>query len=341
MAAIFISHAVADTKFAKLLTDFLKEAIGVPHDEIFCSSVAGHGVPVTRDFNKHMKEQIQRPELVLLLMTPSYMESAFCLMELGAAWAQSHKTLPIVVPTVSFSEVTKTLGLVQALDITKQSAVIDVRKVVQATKIVLEKRDDHVWENKKAEWVKASKKVVGNLAPATKVGAADYQVALATIEEQQSEIIGLEKLVDDKDSLIEKLKAAKDKADVKAILKEAQGANDPEAIFDELMTNVTESLPSVARVVKMHIIMDHYGKASKIDWDNDRQEFEDAIQRNVLNNDDGSSVAWNKKSMPMLQKALKALDKFLDGEEGEAFINSRSTDEPTESDDRDFWDRYI
>lgn len=341
MAAIFISHAVADTKLAKLLTDFLKEAIGVPHDEIFCSSVAGHGVPVTKDFNNYMKQQIQQPKLVLLLMTPSYMESAFCLMELGAAWAQSHNTLPIVVPPVSFSEVTKTLGLIQALDITKQSAVIDVRKAVQATNIALENRDDHVWENKKAEWVKASKKVVVKLAPATKVGAADYQKALDTINEQQGEITGLEKLVDDKESLIEKLKAAKDKADVKAILKEAQGANDPEAIFDELMANVTEALPSVARVVKMHIIMDHYGKASKIDWDNDRQEFEGAIQRNVLNNDDGNSVAWNRKSMPKLEKALKALDKFLASEEGEAFAKSRPADEPTESDDREFWDRHI
>lgn len=41
MAAIFLSHAVADKKLAKLFTDFLKEAIGIPHDEIFCSSIEG------------------------------------------------------------------------------------------------------------------------------------------------------------------------------------------------------------------------------------------------------------------------------------------------------------
>ena len=70
MAAIFLGHAVADTKLAKLLTDFLKGAIGVPHDEIFCSSVEGHGVRTTEDFNKYIKEEIQQPELVILLERP-------------------------------------------------------------------------------------------------------------------------------------------------------------------------------------------------------------------------------------------------------------------------------
>ena len=341
MAGIFVSHAVADTKLAQLLTDFLKEAIGVPHDEIFCSSVAGHGVPVTEDFNKYMKQQIQHPELVLLLMTPAYMESSFCLMELGAAWAQSHKTLPIVVPPVSFSEVTKTLGLIQALDITKPSAVIDIRKAVKANKITLEKRDDHVWEIKKTEWVKNSKKVVAKLKGSTKVAAEDHQIALDTISEHLDEIRGLEKLVDDKEILIEKLKGVKDKTAVNAILKEAAGDEDPEEIFDELMTDVKSSLPSVARVVQMHILMDHYGKAAKIDWFNERQEFEDAIQRNVLRNDEGTSVAWDKKSLPKLQKALSALDEFLSSEEGRAFSDSRPAAAPTDSDDREFWEQYI
>ncbi|QIO43083.1 toll/interleukin-1 receptor domain-containing protein [Rhizobium leguminosarum bv. trifolii] len=341
MAAIFLSHAVADTKLAKLLTDLLKEAIGVPHDDIFCSSVDGHGVPMTEDFNKYMKEQIQEPQLVFLLMTPSYLESAFCLMELGAAWAQSHKTLPIVVPPVAFGEVTRTLGLIQALDITKQSSVIDLRKAVKATDINLEKRDDHVWENKKAEWIKASKKIIGKLPGAKKVPAADHQAALETIEEQKGEIEGLEKLVDAKDDLIEKLKAAKNKDAVKAIMKASSGDDDPEEVFDELISGVKSALPSVARLVQIHIIMDHYNKAAKIDWFNERSEFEDAIQRNIINNDEGYSVAWDRKKLSKLQKALVALDHFLDSDEGEAFMDSHAAGSPTESDDRDFWDQYI
>ncbi len=89
MSEIFISHAVADHKLAKLLVDFLKEAIGVPTSAIFCSSVKGHDIPLGEDFNDYIKQRIQNPKLVMLLMTPAYVESSFCLMELGAAWAQS------------------------------------------------------------------------------------------------------------------------------------------------------------------------------------------------------------------------------------------------------------
>ncbi|NKW80262.1 TIR domain-containing protein [Ochrobactrum pecoris] len=296
---------------------------------------------MTEDFNKYMREQIQQPKLVLLLMTPSYMESAFCLMELGAAWAKSHTTLPIVVPPVSFSEVTRTLGLIQALDINKPSSVIDLRTAVKSTNIDLEKRNDHVWENKKAEWIKAAKKAIKKLPGAKTVHAADHQTVLDEIEDLKEEIIGLEKLVDDKDALIEKLKAAKDKASVDEIMKAASGQADPEKVFDEHISAVKSALPAVSRLVKMHIIMDHYDKASRIDWFNERSEFEDAIQRNVINNDEAHSVAWGKQKLTQLREALLALDNFLRSEEGQNFIKSRPIGTATESDDRDFWDEYI
>jgi len=96
MTDIFVSHAVTEKPPAKLPVDFLKEAIGVPASAIFCSSVKGHHIPLGEDF---------------LLMTPAYMESSFCLTELGAASAQSAKSLALVVPPIEFDAVTKTLGL--------------------------------------------------------------------------------------------------------------------------------------------------------------------------------------------------------------------------------------
>jgi hypothetical protein len=50
MSEIFLSHAVADQRLEKLLVDFLKEAIGVPNNTIFCSGVKGHDIPLGEDF---------------------------------------------------------------------------------------------------------------------------------------------------------------------------------------------------------------------------------------------------------------------------------------------------
>ena len=133
MTEIFISHATADKAIAKLLVAFMKEAIGVPAKSIFCSSLKGHGIPFAEDFNAYMKEQIQKPKLVVLLMTKSYLESPFCLMELGAAWAKSLKSLPVVVPPVSYEMVTKTLGLKQAWNLSDQAGLVDLKKLTKSS----------------------------------------------------------------------------------------------------------------------------------------------------------------------------------------------------------------
>jgi len=192
MSDIFISHAVADKRLAKLLVDFLKEAIGVPASAIFCSSVKGHRIPLGEDFNTYIKQQIQRPKLVILLMTPAYMESSFCLMELGAAWAQSSMNIAIVVPPIDYDTVTKTLGLKQAWKITDKSGLIDLRNVVRETMPDLEERLDHTWDDKRTQWGVDLKKILSKLQQATKVDADKHEKALADLRERDEEVERLE-----------------------------------------------------------------------------------------------------------------------------------------------------
>jgi hypothetical protein len=53
------------------------------------------------------------------------------------------------------------------------------------------------------------------------------------------------------------LKAVKDAAEVKAVLKKSSGGHDPDSLFKDLMAEVKEAIPRVSRVVLLHIIMDH------------------------------------------------------------------------------------
>ncbi len=146
MSDIFISHAVADKALADKFVAFLKEAIGVPAKSIFCSSIDGQSIPLGDDFNEYMKNQIQSPKLVILLMTPRYMESWFCLMELGATWAKSLKAVPIVVPPIRFSAISSTLGLKQGWSIDDHAKLIDLREMVKFSGIELEHRTEHDWD---------------------------------------------------------------------------------------------------------------------------------------------------------------------------------------------------
>ena len=190
MSEIFISHAVVDEPLIEALLSFLKEGIGVPETKIFCSSVKGHDVPLATDFNDYIKSQIQKPKLVLLLMTPRYMESSFCLMELGAAWANSHKTLPLVVPPVSFDTVTKTLGLKQAMDINDAESLNKFRALVIEAVTDLEFRSPDTWDAKRNVWVAESRRLAKKVFGASKIEASVHEAALAKIQDLRAQIDG-------------------------------------------------------------------------------------------------------------------------------------------------------
>lgn len=96
--SVFVSHATKDKELVAAIVDLIEEGIGVPESEIFCSSLDGYGIPTGENFISYIKSEIQEPKVVVLLLTPSYFRSNFCLFEMGAAWVKTHKIFPILVP---------------------------------------------------------------------------------------------------------------------------------------------------------------------------------------------------------------------------------------------------
>ncbi|TBZ30963.1 TIR domain-containing protein [Rhizobium leguminosarum bv. viciae] len=180
MSKIFISHATADAALAKLVVNFLKEAIGVKDADIFCTSLPGHSIPLAEDFNQYIRDQIEQPYIVVVLLTPSYFDSDFCLMELGAAWSRSLKTLAVVIPDVSFDVVTKTLGLKQAWRISDHTRLSEFKDTFKGME--LETRSSATWEGKAAEWKRRLPGVLRGLPASTLTSKNNLDSALAEVE---------------------------------------------------------------------------------------------------------------------------------------------------------------
>lgn len=96
---IFFSHATAD----KAVTDdfvshILEGGIGIPPKSIFYSSSPDQGVPTGHDFIPYIKKQLKQSSMLIAWITPQYLESSFCMCELGAAWAllPKGKFIPLV-----------------------------------------------------------------------------------------------------------------------------------------------------------------------------------------------------------------------------------------------------
>lgn len=94
---IFISHNSADKKIAVEIVNLLHVGMNIDKQNIFCSSADGTDVPIGADFQKYIKDKLKDSGLVLPIITKNYYQSIFSMYELGAAWANSVTTIPILV----------------------------------------------------------------------------------------------------------------------------------------------------------------------------------------------------------------------------------------------------
>jgi len=60
--SVFISHAVKDKPLVQEIVGLIEEGMGVPEDEIFCSSLDGCGIPSGKNFVMYIKEQLLEPK---------------------------------------------------------------------------------------------------------------------------------------------------------------------------------------------------------------------------------------------------------------------------------------
>lgn len=101
---IFISHSHKDAFYASKVIDIL-EKIGVGSDRIFCSSVAGYGVPLGEDFLNEIKKWLNEDVVVIFLLSQAYYRSPVSLCEMGACWITGRTVFPILIPPMTFEEV--------------------------------------------------------------------------------------------------------------------------------------------------------------------------------------------------------------------------------------------
>lgn len=83
---VFISHKTEDANYAKEIIALIV-TLGVKHNDIFCSSVQGYGIPLGKNIMDSLRDQFDCYKLfVIFIHSPRYYNSAVSLNEMGAAW---------------------------------------------------------------------------------------------------------------------------------------------------------------------------------------------------------------------------------------------------------------
>lgn len=102
---VFISHASKDSEYVKVFVNLLED-VGIPEDEIVCSSISGYGIPLGADIYNWLSSQFQEFNLhVIFMLSNNYYQSVACLNEMGAAWVLKQKYDSILLPNFDFVQI--------------------------------------------------------------------------------------------------------------------------------------------------------------------------------------------------------------------------------------------
>lgn len=93
---VFISHSSSDTKFVEKLIDLLRSSFNIPAKRIRCSSVDGYRLSVGAVTDEQLRREVHDAKILIGVITPYSMKSAYVLFELGARWGANKKMFPIL-----------------------------------------------------------------------------------------------------------------------------------------------------------------------------------------------------------------------------------------------------
>lgn len=334
--SIFVSHAVKDKDLVKEIVSLIEDGMGVPEDEIFCSSLDGYGIPTGENFVTHIKSQLIKPKIVVLVLTPAYFESKFCISELGAAWIMSHTRFPILVPPLQYSDVKDVILGVQVAKVDDDIKYNELLGSIRSS-IALTAKSQTKWDLKRRAFLKSLDPILKNILPPTLISYDKYQATIEQLEEAKAELDASEEEIRALKERLTATEALKDKTEVAALSAEFDKSEITEK-FNKMIGEIKKCKSVIrGKEVFKFILSKYYGKPYKIDWYYDRSEFENAVRYGFIDTDDDGRALWSKQKMKNLHTLLKTIDQFV--VENAEYLRSVE-DIPLETGDQDFWEHH-
>lgn len=339
--SVFISHAVKDREIASEVVTLIEEGIGVPESEIFCSSLQGYGIPAGQNFITYIKGQLLEPKVVVLLLTPAYFESKFCISELGAAWIKSHAIFPILVPPLQYADVKDVLLGTQVIKIKDDIGYNDLLATLRE-QVTCTQKSQTKWDTKRRAFLKAIEPLLAKVEGPTHVTAADHAKLAGELSEAQAELDTSEEEIRKLKKQLAETEALKDRtavAAVQASFADENSENDVSSTFNALTDEIKEYRSTLkGAAVMTYVLSDHYNRPYTIDWYSDKAEFEAAARYKYVDFEDGEHVNWTNKTMKALKLKLAELEEFIFEHERE--LNKSDGSSPLDPAAQDFWEYH-
>lgn len=123
---LFISHALKDRPLADALVELLRRATDMESENIVSFSLEEAGLPSGVDLVTHIRNKVGYPGSVVMLLTPNYLSSRFCLCEMGVLWALSDHYIPLLLSPLKESHLS---NMIPAANLIKMDNADDLNRL--------------------------------------------------------------------------------------------------------------------------------------------------------------------------------------------------------------------
>jgi len=333
---IFLSHSVADKVLVEAFEGLLTRALNITSENVFCSSLEGQGVKKGDNFVDAIKVKAVEAKAVVALISPAYMESPFCLAELGAAWALNTHRFPIIVPPNTFEAMQATLLGVVGVKIDQEDALTQLLEDVGEA-LSLPAPAAAVRVRALRDFTQKWPVLKESVGKAKRVDAAIHDKALSDLKTSREVWEATQADLEKANAHIEALKKTKDRAEVAKVSKEFEDS-DWEMELDIALGKVSEVGDEVggSRILR-HMILDCLGKPSTPDL---RDSYiERVIEIGVF---DHEIKDWVQSSdeMKALKKGIKKVEAVLEAH-NEAAAALKSQGKRNDPRDIRFWEQHL
>ena len=123
---VFISHSSSDVEIARGLIDLLQKALHLTSIEIRCTSVDGFRIPAGASIDDTLRTEVHDSVVLIGLVTPHALASAYVIFELGARWGASRLMIPLLASGVTAEHLEEPLSGKFALDASQEGQVLQL-----------------------------------------------------------------------------------------------------------------------------------------------------------------------------------------------------------------------
>ena len=113
---VFISHSDSDIEVARLLIELLRNALHLRSNDIRCTSVDGYRMQSGASIDEKLRAEVHDAELLIGLITPDSLRSAYVIFELGARWGAEKPMVPLLASGAIPEDLEGPLAGINALD---------------------------------------------------------------------------------------------------------------------------------------------------------------------------------------------------------------------------------